>query len=147
MRTPSVELTVSLVPPIRWVLLDTLIPRFVATTLVCAVGLRSPSPVTIYPSMWAFVTFHVTVHKLTEGNNSGAAKEAAAAAKANGSKGKGKSGGGDKGKKKSVPSESLSELALACLEECVLIAAYSHPHVRTAASRTAKVLAVSFMCY
>lgn len=94
--------------------------------------------------------------KLAEGNNSGAAKAAAAAAKANnakGSRGKGKGGGGagssaDNGKKKAGRSlsvtESLSELALACLEECVRIAAHCSPRARTGASRTVKVLAVSY---
>lgn len=93
--------------------------------------------------------------KLAEGNNSGEAKAAAAAMKASdasGSKGKAKSGsgavgGGGKGNKKSgrtsAPAESLSELALACFEECVCIAAHCSPRARAGASRTGKVLAVS----
>lgn len=96
--------------------------------------------------------------KLTLGNNSSAAKAAAAAAKANSAKsGKGKSKskssglGGDasdtdairkKGGRSSLTADSLSELALSCLEECVCIAAYCSPQVRTGASRTAKLLTV-----
>lgn len=85
--------------------------------------------------------------QLAAGNTSAAAKEARAAAKA--SKGKGKSGGGSgsggKGSKKkaSGPSESLSELALSCFEECVCITAHCSLLRKTAASRTAKMLAVS----
>lgn len=83
--------------------------------------------------------------QLAEGNTSAAAKEAKAAAK--GSKGKGKSGGGggDKGarKKTAAFSESLSELALSCFEECVCITAYCSLATSTAAARTAKMLAVS----
>lgn len=81
--------------------------------------------------------------QLTEGNTSAAAKEAKIAAKA--SKGKGKSAGGDKGAKKktAAPSESLSELALSCFEECVCITAHCSLATSTAASRTAKMLAVS----
>lgn len=103
--------------------------------------------------------FGVRRFKLTEGNTSGAAKEAADAAKVNnskGTKGKGKSGGGsggggagggDKGKRKATrsatPTESPAEVALACLEECVCIAAHCSPRARTGSSRTAKFLAVS----
>lgn len=85
--------------------------------------------------------------QLAAGNTSAAAKEARVAAKA--SKGKGKSGGGGgssgKGTKKkaSSPSESLSELALSCFEECVCVTAHCSLQSRTAASRTAKMLAVS----
>lgn len=100
-----------------------------------------------------------TTTQLTDGNNSGAAKDAAAAPKASstkGGKGKGKGAAGatlssgimEKGGKKkagraSAPVESLSELALSCLEECVSIAAYSSPRAQTRLSRTAKVLTVS----
>lgn len=103
--------------------------------------------------------FGVPCFKLTEGNTSGAAKEAADAAKVNnskGSKGKGKSsggsgdggtGGGEKGKRKatrsSTQTESPAEVALACFEECVCIAAHCSPRARTGSSRTAKFLAVS----
>lgn len=81
--------------------------------------------------------------QLAEGNTSAAVKEAKAAAK--GSKGKGKGAGGDKGvkKKAAAPSESLSELALSCFEECVCITAHCSLATSTAASRTAKMLAVS----
>eukprot|EP00903_Cladosiphon_okamuranus_P008699 g8335.t1 len=82
--------------------------------------------------------------QLAEGNTSAAAKEAMDSAK--GSKGKGKGAGGDKGAKKKAPapSESLSELALSCFEECVCITAHCSLATGTAASRTAKLLAVAY---
>lgn len=83
--------------------------------------------------------------QLAEGNTSAAAKEAKIASKGSkGSKGKG-AGGGDKGSKKraAAPSESLSELALSCFEECVGITAHCSLETATAASRTAKMLSVS----
>lgn len=80
--------------------------------------------------------------KLAEGNTSAAAKEAKIAAKS--SKGKGGAGGDKGAKKKTVaPSESLSELALSCFEECVCITAHCSLATSTAASRTAKMFAVS----
>eukprot|EP00752_Nemacystus_decipiens_P005128 g4653.t1 len=85
--------------------------------------------------------------QLAEGNTSAAAQEAKAAAKGSKGKGKGKgAGGGDKGarKKAAVPSESLSELALSCFEECVGITAHCSQAVSTAASRTAKMLAAAY---
>lgn len=103
----------------------------------------------------------MVVLKLTEGNTSSAMKAAGDAAKAGSSKGgKGKAkskggmgsevggggGGGSTSKKAGrtgAPSESLAEVALSCLEECVCITAYSSPRARSGTSRTAKLLAVS----
>lgn len=98
--------------------------------------------------------------QLVEGNSSVELKAAVAAAKSSsaksGGKAKGKSssgaggggggaGGGDKkkgGGRLVMPTESLSELALACFEECVSIAAHCSSRTTVGALRTGKVLSV-----